>query len=329
MRLDQLQAENARLKSDNQGGNNNAFLDKFVEMPAGKGVVATRLLDQGGDSQFFVATRIHKVNNKSLHCARTLNKGKWEGDCVICSHYSDLWKRSERAASPAAKKKLQDQAREIKPIERYYYNCIVRSVVNKETGETQKNVGPKILSVGKTLHKFIITKIVGDADLGIKGLGDVSDPKTGRDLRIVKEIAKSGDETYPNYDKSFFDDEASPLGTPEQVKTWLSNCHDLNALRNVKPREEMVLELKRHLGIIKDTSSNYDPSEFQVSEGHSVSEETETVSEEVRKPAAPQRAKDAVGTVASKPTVKPPVDVSDADEPLADEDFMAELKAIK
>jgi hypothetical protein len=329
MRLDQLQAENERLKDGNQGGNNNAYLEKFVEMPPGKGVVPIRLLDQGGEAPFFVATRIHKVNGKSLHCARVLNKSKWEGDCVVCSHYSDLWKRSEKAASPSAKKKFQDAARAIKPIERYYYNCIVRSVVNKDTGQTEANVGPKILSVGKTLHKFIVTKIVGDADLGMKGLGDVTDPKTGRDLRICKEISKSGDETYPNYDKSFFADEVTGLGTPDQVKKWLAACHDLNALRNVKPREEMAMELKKHLGIIKDTASNYDPSEFQIADGESTAaaEDSETLTEEVRKP-APKTG----GEVTRKPAAKAPApaaDVSDEDEPMADEDFMAELKAIK
>lgn len=310
-RLAELQAENERLKDGNQGGSNN-FLEKYVAMPPGKGVVQVRLLDQGGDFPFFVATRLHKVNGKSLHCSRNLSKGKWEGECVVCSHYSDLWKRSEKAASPQAKKKLQDAARLIKPVERYYYNTIVRSVQNPETGQTETNVGPKILSVGKTLHKLIIIKMVGDTELGIKGLGDVSDPKNGRDLKICKEISKSGEETYPNYDKSHFVDESSPLGTPDQVKKWLASCHDLRALRNVKSNDEMTKELKMHLGIITDTShGSYNPAEFQVDSEES---STSSVVEEVRKP---------VQKVEQKKTV------IEEDESLSDEDFMAELKNIK
>lgn len=266
----ELRQESSRLKEGaNVGGND--FLANFVKFPEGNGVVVLRLLGPAttgmfsrDKSPFYQATRIHRVNNKSIHCLKTLSGSKWGGDCPICDYYNWLWKESEKK-SPEEALRLQAQARAIKPIERYYYNCIVRKEHNEQTGVTLENVGPKILSVGKTLHKMIIRAIVGSEELQEPALGDVTDIKLGRDFKIIKTMRQSGKDSFPNYDTSKFLD-PSPLGTPEQVKTWLEAVHDLVSLRSLHEAEELKLDLKKHLGLIpNDTGSGgFDPTEFMM-----------------------------------------------------------------
>lgn len=271
--LQGLKTEVERLnKEPGVGGND--FLDNFVKFPEQGGVVVIRLLPPAlpgmfnrKASSFYQSTRIHRVNGKSIHCLKTLEGTKWDGDCPICDYYNWLWKESERK-DPTEANRLQAQARAIKPIERYYYNCIVRKEVD-EKGEVRENVGPKILSVGKTLHKKILTSILGDPTMQEEPLGDVTHFQTGRDFKIVKTIRKSGGNDYPNYDTSKFL-EPSALD-PDQARAWMEAIHDLVSLRHVRDSEELKVELKKHLGIIPDTEgTSFDPSEYQVSSGGGV-----------------------------------------------------------
>ena len=264
-----LQGENNRLKEGNTFAGND-FLENFVKFPEGAGVTVVRLLGPAAPglfnrkaSPFFQATRIHRVNGKSIHCLKTLDGGQFTGECPICRYYNWLWKESE-SKGPEEMAKMQAQARAIKPIERYYYNCIVRKEIDDKTGEVRTDVGPKILSVGKTLHKMIIRGIVGNEELDEKPLGDVTDLVSGRDFKIIKTMRASGKENYPNYDTSKFMD-ASPLD-PDKARVWLETLHDLVALRTVREAEELKTELKKHLGLIPNENggSDFDPTEFQV-----------------------------------------------------------------
>jgi hypothetical protein len=266
--LQGLKNESLRLNKEPGGGND--FLENFVKFPEQGGVVLVRLLGPAmpgmfnrKSSPFFQATRIHRVNGKSLHCLKSLEGDKWEGECPICRYYNWLWKESE-SKDPTEAARLQAAARAIKPIERYYYNVIVRKEVDEKTGEVRENVGPKILSVGKTLHKRIIAAIVGDENMQEPALGDVTDFKTGRDFKIIKTIRPSGKESYPNYDSSKFMDPSAV--DPDQGKLWMENVHDLPALRHTLEADEARIELKKHLGIIpsEEGSGGFDPSEYQV-----------------------------------------------------------------
>lgn len=224
-----------------------------------------------------------------------------------------MWKEAERKEGKAAEE-LKNQARAIKPIERYYYNCIVRSQVNKN-GETEKNIGPKILSIGKTLHQRIVRAIVGDPANDEKPLGDVTDIKAGRDFKIIKKLRGTGRDAYPNYDDSKFL-EPSPLGEKDQVELWMGNLHELASLRVLKPTEEMKVELKKHLGLIQDEATSFDLSEFQKPNT------TASLEDQVRSAtstAAPS------GVEPPKPAAKPEKPVP-ADAVLAEADFLEELK---
>lgn len=311
----QLSEENERLSKDNTSNSN--FFDSFVKMPEGAGVVELRLLPPAvagmfsrEKSPFFCSTRVHKVNNKSLHCPKELQGGRWVGECPICKYYNWLWQESEKK-SGEEQAKMQAEARSIKPIERYYYNCIVRTQVNPNSGEVEKNVGPKILSVGKTLHKQIISAIIGSEELKEAPLGDVTDFLKGRDFKLVKSIKKSGKDSYPDYGQSKFL-EPSPLGDPEQCEKWMTELHDLLVLRMLKDSEELKHELKIHLGVIPDNSTDFDPSEFQT---------TPTVSVSMNVPAAKEQPSQTVveATAAA---------VETGSETLLEDDFINQLREI-
>jgi hypothetical protein len=315
LNMAEMMEENERLETPSGGGD---FLENFVRMPEKDGFVTVRLLPPKAGSKFFCATRTHRINNKSIHCPRVLvNRNgvkRWEDPdpkqpCVICKYYSELWKESERKEGQE-QKELQNQARAIKPIERYYYNSIVRSQLNTKTNEMEKNVGPKILSIGKTLHQRIVKGIVGDPSTEEKPLGDVTDVKTGRDFKIVKKMKGSGSAAYPEYPDSKFLD-SSPLGDKDQVEKWLNNLHDLSSLRVLRPNDEMKVELKKHLGLIKDETTDFDISEFQKSSASLEEQVQAAVKEE---PKTKEKPKSNPNTV--------------EDEVLAEEDFLEELRNV-
>lgn len=324
--INALQAQYEQSKEERGAGG--GFLENFVKMPEGKGSVILRLMPPapagmfGRDKNpFYQWTRIHRVNNKSLHDPREQVNGKWVGDNPIGDYLRWLWKESEKSP-PAERDRMQNLYRELKPIERYYYNVIVRSET-AEDGTTKTNVGPKILSVGKTVHQLILKGIVGDKELGEAPLGDVTDFKTGRDFKLIKTIRKSGDRSYPNYDGSHFLEE-SPAGTPEECKAWMENLHDIVALRVLKSAEELEHELQVHLGVKTDTDTNFDPSKFQKEQtSTSVSVTAEVTTEDEEESTTTQSATST--PEASAPTS----DSSDADEGgevLADDEFLEELR---
>ena len=307
--MSELMEENERLDTS---GSTNDFLDNFVRMPEKDGFVTVRLLPPSKGKKFFCATRTHRLNNRSVHCPRILVTNKqgskvWQDEdpknpCVICKYYNELWKESERKEGKAAEE-VKGQARAIKPVERYYYNCIVRAQAGK-SGEVEKNVGPKI-SIGKTLHQRIVRAIVGDPSSDEKPLGDVTDVKSGRDFKIIKKLRGTGRDAYPNYDDSKFLD-PTPLGEKEQIEAWMDSLHDIALLRVLKDTEEMKVELKKHLGLIKDESNGgFDLSEFQKPKA--------SLEEQIRSVAS--------STETHKSPKAEPVDAA-----LAESDFLEELK---
>ena len=320
--LNELAGENERLKDGNAGN----YLDNFVRLPEGAGHVLLRLLppaEKGmfgrAKNPFYMLTRTHRVNGKSLHCRKEFVNGKWVGDCEICNYCRWLWEESEKKG-PEECKRLQDQYRAIKAVERYYYNTIVRQQYNKETGEMERNVGPKIWAIGKTVHAMVIRGIVGDPNMDEKPLGDVTNISKGRDFKYIKTIRQSGNLSYPNYDTSKFLEE-SPAGTPEEFERWMSNLHDLTALRIVKSNEELKHELKVHLGLASpsDTAGTSSFSSSEYSDAPTVSVSVPNLSNLEAKKEAPKVSE------IIKPVAKVDLD-NIGGKPLLDDDFMNELR---
>lgn len=321
--LSEMQKEYDRLTQEPSGGGGGEdYLEKFVRLPERDGFTLVRILPKKkGVKNFYCATRVHTLNNPSTgkkrayHCPKALvhtDKGpKWQGDCIICKFYSDLWQRSE-GLSGKAQEDLQNQARAIKPVERYYYNVIVRSEKDKN-GEFKKNVGPKIYSCGKTVHAKVFRAIFGDETAGEKGLGDITHPMTGRDFRIVKKVVKGGGGSeYPNYDNSKFED-VTPAGAPDDLNRWIENLNDLQALRIIKTEDELKHALKIHLGMIREGGETQDSDldEFRNAGSTTSSNTSSAASEPLRE--------DLVAS--SVPSSEDKAD----EEILADEDFMKDL----
>jgi len=292
-------------------GSGGSFYENFVKMPEGKGSVVMRLLPPAPkgafgreDNPFYLVTALHRVNGKSLHDIRDYVGGKWVGKNPICEYMRTLWKESEQDA-PAEAERKRALYRQIKPVERYYYNVIVREE-RSEDGTVKKNAGPKILSVGKTVHEIILRGILGDKEMNQPKLGDVTDFKTGYDFKLVKTIRKSGDQSFPNYEGSHFL-EQSPAGDPDECKRWMENLHDLKALRILKSYEELEHELLVHLGLKQDTAGGFDVSKYS----------------------APSAAAAPVAEKESAPVaVKAAAVTEDSNDSEADEDFLEELRRL-
>lgn len=297
---------------------NDDYLKKFVRLPTSDGYTLMRFLPRKKGEKLYCATRVHTLNaataaqpdkKATYHCPKVLvqtEKGpRWQGECIICKYYSDLWAKSESLRGKA-QDELQNQARAIKPVERYYYNAIVRAEKDKD-GNVLKNVGPKVYSCGKVVHSKIMRSIVGDDTAGEKPLGDVTHPLNGRDFRLVKKVVKgSGGKDYPNYDNSKFDD-VSPLGSPEELTTWIENLWDLQALRTVKSPEELKHALRVSLGMVKEENHQND-DDLEEFRNAGLVPEKPTYSEPLREELASSTIKEESG-----------------DEILADDDFMKEL----
>lgn len=281
--LQELSEEGGRLNAEpTEGGGQTNYLDNYVQMPKSNGSVNLRLLPPAKGGKLYQYTRLIGINGRNVHCPKPLINGKWDKNTpnVIGDYYSHLWKQIEVLEKDGGSKdlieKLKAEARSIKPVERYYYNVIVRTSVDKE-GNTIKNAGPKILSVGKTLHKIILSAIVpGSPDF----IGNVVDLEKGYDFVIRKEVVGSGSNAYPKYDRSAFSREQTPAGTPEEIKKWVTTLHDLTTLRKPASAETLEYELAVHRGLIKDskaTGNGFDPATFDAKYGKTTTVATTSV----------------------------------------------------
>jgi len=311
--ISEIEAESVRVNSKTTAQENSIY----VRYPSGQGTgegnsfITIRFLPRRKGEHLFCAVKYHSLkdsngNRKIFFSPKKLTKTergdyRWIGENTVIDKYlRDLWAKSEKVTGKA-QEDLRNQYREIKGIERYYYNVIVRQEKDPKTGEIVKNTGPKILSCGKTIHAQIVRAIVGDEAAGEEPLGDITNPKTGRDFKLVKKIVKGANGIeYPNYDQSKFVD-PSPLGTPEEVENWIENLHDLQAIRVIKSEEELKHALKVHLGLISEDADddNYNSEEF------ASSGKKESLIEEV--------------------TEKVAVSSSDEEEIMADDEFLKEI----
>lgn len=335
--LEDMAGEAARLNENNDRRESNV-IPLIKPKPGATNLMPVRILPPVKGAKLFQYTRLHMITGKdedgqpvgkprSVHCPKPLVNGKWDRNtpCPICEYYHSLWKEIERLESKGRDKEAEDlkeEARSIKPIERYYYNAIARSITD-EAGNKQTNVGPMILSIGKTVHKMILRAIMGEENE--PALGDVTHPKKGYDF-LIRIENRGGKENYPNYDRSAFARESSPLGTPEEIKKWASTLHDLTELRVLKNVEELERELARHRGLIQDNESSFNVEEFDKKYGRS--------NNKAAKPAVSEE--DAVNAVVQNSEefdefegVTPPeTPASNADIAIDDEEFLKEFSSV-
>jgi len=243
--------------------------DKYVVFPKGEGSLIVRILPANtpkGAKLPYACTRLHYINGRGYHCLRELEDEKWRGECPICSYYSFLYKMADEAKTKDDNDAIVALARKIKPIERYYYNVIVREEYDSETKKTKTDVGPKILGVGKTLHGRILQAFIGNKKFRKKAIGNIAHPLTGRDLNIVKSTAIGHDgNEYPSYDQSEWEDE-TVLGDDKQIKKWLGALYDLEAERreNINTADELQHQVDIYMGKTDDEALDFNPAELEL-----------------------------------------------------------------
>jgi hypothetical protein len=327
--LEEMLGEDTRLNETGQA----SFLEQFVPMPEVKpgqtGTVSVRILPPVRGGKLYQYNRTHKMNGRSIHCPRPLVNGKWERSiaCPICDYYSGLWAQADKLEKSGAvneANKLKAEARLIKPVERYYYNAIVRSMPG-ESGAVLTNVGPRILSVGVTLHKQLIRAIVGEQGDPDSKLGNFTDLKNGYDFIIRKEIT-SGD-GFPKYERSGFARSTSPAGTPEEVKKWAETLHDLTKLRNPKDLDYLEKELAIHRGLIPDDVEKFDTNSFDAKWGKKAQDEVKELME--HKTGGVSVPVSLKSETASVTTTEASVAAKSEDIPIEDEDFLNALQEME
>lgn len=326
--LESMAGEDARL--NNEGTQNN-FLDQFVPMPQVKpgqtGTVAIRILPPVKGEKLFQYNRVHSINGRKVHCPRPLVNNKWDRNvpCPICDYYSGLWKQAdklEKQGQVAEAEALKDEARDIKPVERYYYNAIVRNLT--VDGETQQNVGPRILSVGKILHKMIIRAIVGEEGDPDSKLGNITDLKNGYDFIIRKEVTSG--EGFPKYERSSFARSTSPAGSPEEITTWAASLHDLKKLRNPRDVDYIEKELAIHRGLIQDENESFNTEDFDAKWSQKAGDEVDEVAAATAATQVEPETTEPVATETTTTTETTDTATPVEDAPIEDEDFLKELE---
>lgn len=266
--LQELRAEYKRVTAK-PGQSNNSFMENFVQMPESEGMVIVRILPSktGRIRDLFCSTRLHNINEHRLHCLREIVGERWQGKCPICEYYNWLWQESDKRPRDSDEQNvLRAEARSLKPLDRFYYNCIVRH----QTGTFRNNKPnpvnvPLVLSIGKQVHARILRAMLGSEEDMEPALGKIYEVEgEGRDFKILKKNRKGSDgQVYPYYEESKFMD-PSALGTPEQVKEWLDKSHDLQSLRILKSIEELKKEIRIHKHLEEDPNKpdlGFDPNE--------------------------------------------------------------------
>ena len=173
------------------------------------------------EHEFYASTKIHRVkladgNDKYFHCRRIHGEA-----CPLCDAYHGLWSLSKENTDEHA-----NTARTIQPRDRFYMN-----VVDRESGEV------KILSVGQILFNKIITTMLDD------DYGDITDPETGHDFKIVKVIEGQ----WPKYDQSGPRPKSEPSGEPLEQAAWMEGLHDIHALVKLEDFSETMVVAQSYL----------------------------------------------------------------------------------
>jgi hypothetical protein len=314
--LSELRSELKRVSAaTSQAAGGIGFLDNFVKMPESDGLVVVRILPSksGKVRDIYQSTRIHSINGRKLHCPREFVGERWQGLCPICDYYNWLWKES-RTQSKEEAIAMQTEARGLKPVERYYFNCIVRS----QTGQYRNNQPnklntPLILSVGKQVFARILRAMLGSEEDMEPALGDVTCVNEGRDFKILKKTKKGNDgQQYPYYEDSKFLD-PSPLGNPQQVGVWLAGMFDLSSLRECKNTDELKREIRIHRKVEKDPTVGFDLAELGITTGPT----RQVVISEL-----PPKVEHAPAAVVKQPAV----DLDD-DKSILEDDFLQKLDA--
>ena len=214
----------------------NTNKDDFFVPENGKNVI--RLLPPL-NGPFHISRRQHYGqfgSGNATQCGKREENKKWAGNCPICDYYNRLWKDSDESRQRgdlSTEQQLTTKARQLKPVERHYYNVLVNGEV-------------KLFSAGKTVHDQFVRLICGDDQT--ESFGDISNPVTGRNVTLIKEMRGP----FPEYKIIPHRDE-TPLGTEAEVKSIMEKTYNLEEV--AKKWERSPVEM--HIALQKMCGNDY------------------------------------------------------------------------
>jgi len=188
---------------------------------------------------FFQVASFHELDGEFLNCPNEI----LHRPCPFCEARMAIYRVA----------KLGGGRRELTDIEKAYaakYNTRSNHIANVVVRhEEEKGVRP--WRFGYKLKLKFIDWIKGQ-------FGDITNTATGHDIQIVRNVVRSGNNIFPNYDNSMPILAKSPLGTPEQVAHWWENQPKLSelVLPKIKSYEELfqlcfgrsLQEAEQHFG---------------------------------------------------------------------------------
>lgn len=221
--LNELKKKYTELTKEKVTTNSDDFLKNFMSFEVGSNVV--RILPAKEEGKwFYVENKVHKIHDqngkaKNVHCL------KMHGEpCPLCDAYYEMWKRHKLGDTALAEKYGKGQF-SIRAKERIYMN-----VVDRKTDTV------KILSVGKDQFKTIMSYMLGDDNLGIEGLGDITSLDKGHDFNFI--VTMKGE--FRNYEQSRPKMNATPAGSSKlAIAKYMDSLHDIKALIKKENYEEV------------------------------------------------------------------------------------------
>lgn len=222
--LDKLREDYERLNGKKTSGEGNLDMSAWLKLNEGTNIIRFLPSNKPDTDPWYRETIYHRFSDsegklQTLQCRKVIKEA-----CPMCDLYFGMWKEHDVAckANNWDRKKIRTPysqlASKLKPSSRFFAN-----VVDRESKEV------KIFSIPGKLMSKIIGDIIGD-------FGDITDLKNGNDYKVVKDMVKSGDQVWPNYDKSSCRPKKEPTGSAGDIEKWMGSLHDLNAL--VTPTEE-------------------------------------------------------------------------------------------
>jgi hypothetical protein len=166
-------------------------------------------------NRFYKKVGKHNIFGEKYFCP----KDTTEQPCPLCEQRYRLYKSAKFRPEDAT------LAKELKSIQRFYWNVIVR-------GQEQKGV--QKFECGSKLADKIMNIILNELKR------DITDPEQGHDLVVNRRM--NGE--YPDYTNSYIIIQPSPLGNPE----WLDHLHNFDKEFVPKSYDELRDVLERSFG---------------------------------------------------------------------------------
>lgn len=200
-----------KIKEQNAGAKN--FKDERIYYPQvkddGTAQAIIRFLPSNDTDIPFVKVYSHGFKGPGgwliENCPTTLGQ-----DCPVCKANQALWETDEKTARPRSRKLS------------YYSN--IQVVKDPQNPENEGKVF--IFRYGKKIHEKIMEKLSPDEG-GIVEPIMVFDYYDGANFNLIIKRVKAGNQSFPNYDSSFFDG-VSPVGTDAEIEKIDGDLHQIS-----------------------------------------------------------------------------------------------------